>query len=307
MTLSHLYPGDQICGKWNQNTYKILAILGVGGIGKVYKVVDIKTHEIWALKISSDIHSVTKEYEMLKKFESIQCIPRVKEIDDFFQGKQTQYYIVLEYIQGKDLKNYLQDKSISIKTALGITIIVGEGFQILHKNKLVFGDLKLENLMIDEKNQSLKVIDLGGVTPMGCSIKEFTPLYDRASWNMGLRRADEKYDLFSISMLLAILLLKRNHTMQVSCVDHVIRRLKNVDIPSRLVRLIHKGLKQKSISFEEFLLQIKKIYQNSMYHFHILDINKYNKKNMLINGVFIGSVALFIGIVAVCFRKSIWF
>ena len=53
----------------------------------------------------------------------------------------------------------------------------------------------------------LKIIDWGGVTPMGCSVKEFTPVYDRASWDKGIRTADAEYDLFSLSMLFAVLLL----------------------------------------------------------------------------------------------------
>lgn len=303
----HLYPGYKIRGKWNQNIYEILSMLGEGGVGKVYKVMDTKTREIWALKMSDDMHSITKEYERLKTFQQIGFIPRIKELDDFCQDGQTRYYIVLEYIQGKNLKDYLKDRPMSIKGALGLAIIVGEGFQLLHKNRLVFGDLKLENLMIDEKEQTLKVIDLGGVTPMGCSIKEFTPLYDRASWNMGLRRADEKYDLFSMSMLLTVLLLKRDDGIQVSSVDNVIHKLKTVDISSKFLRLIHKGLKQKHITFEEFLLQLEKLYQNQMYQGKRWKINQYNRKDRVINRVLVGSIVLFIGIITVYFTKSIWF
>jgi serine/threonine-protein kinase len=157
-----LYTGFILKGKWNNNQYKILNLLGIGGIGQVYKIEDIKSNERWALKISREMQSITKEYDMLNRFSHIGLVPKVKEIDDFSYGNNKLYYIVMDYIEGKNLKEYIKRKPVNIKASIGLTLLIGKTFLILHKNHFIFGDLKLENLMIDTKNNLIKIIDLGG-------------------------------------------------------------------------------------------------------------------------------------------------
>ncbi|QXM07238.1 protein kinase domain-containing protein [Crassaminicella indica] len=287
-----LYPGFLVKGKWNNNQYKIIQLIGAGGIGQVYKVEDEKK-KIWALKISRQMQSITKEYEMLKRFSHIDLVPKVNEIDDFCCGNNQLYYIVMEYIDGKNLKEYIKIKPMNIKAIIGLTLLIGKAFLILHKNNFVFGDLKLENLMIDAKNNVIRIIDLGGVTHIGSSVKEFTPLYDRASWNMGLRRADEKYDLFSLSMFCIILLLRKNFTPGKISVDKLIKKLKDMHISKKLVNILHKGIRQDNISFEVFLKSLEDIYING--------IDKegnivWDKQNFAVNVLLVSSILLFIGI-----------
>ncbi|TCO71355.1 serine/threonine protein kinase [Marinisporobacter balticus] len=296
-----LYPGDILWGKWNKNGYKIIHLLGMGGIGKVFKVQDIKTNQICALKISKEMQSITKEYEMLNKFDYIGLVPKVYEIDDFYYRNDRLYYIAMECIEGKNLKEYIMKKPVNIKATIGLTMIIGKAFRILHKNGFIFGDLKLENLMIDQKNNVIKIIDLGGVTAIGSSIKEFTPLYDRASWNMGLRRGDEKYDLFSLSMLITTLLLQEQCSPQEMTVDKLIKKMKDMHIFSKLVELIHKGFKQKDISFEEFLIHLEKLYRKDLYQWKKNKKYTFDKKNRTVNVIFISSILLFVGILYKCF------
>ena len=115
--------------------------------------------------------------------------------------------------------------------------------------------------MIDNNKMRLKIIDWGGVTPMGCSIKEFTPVYDRASWDKGIRTADTEYDLFSLSMLFAVLLLGGEIQPNQISFSEFIGRLKNKKIPGYWVHLIQKGLEQRDISFEMFIRELEKLYK----------------------------------------------
>ncbi|QEK11091.1 protein kinase [Crassaminicella thermophila] len=305
MVRINLCSGYRLQGKWSKNSYKIMHLLGEGGIGKVYKAVDIKTHKIWALKISNDLQSITKEYEMLKRFRHIGLVPKVKELDDFYYNNCKLYYIVMEYIEGKNIKEYIKDQPINEKASIGLAILIGKIFCILHKHNFVFGDLKLENLMIDQKNNVIKIIDLGGVTPIGSGIKEFTPLYDRASWDMGLRRADEGYDLFSLSMLTIVLLLKGECISKDMIVDKLLKKLKDIHMSSKLINLIHKGLLQRSITFEEFLMQLEDIHKRGLYK--ETRMFRVDKQNMVINIIFTSSILLFIGMMYKYVGKSNWF
>jgi serine/threonine-protein kinase len=124
-------------------------------------------------------------------------------------------------------------------------------------------------------------------------VKEFTPLYDRASWNMGLRRADEKYDLFSLSMLLSTLLLRKNFMPGKVSMNQLIKKLKDMHISLKLVSLIHRGLTQKNSSFEEFLIELEGIYKKETYQRGRVTLDK---QNFAVNVLFVGSILLFIGI-----------
>ncbi|WP_053955563.1 serine/threonine protein kinase [Inediibacterium massiliense] len=298
MNKVRLSQGEYIIGKWNKNVYKILDILGEGGVGKVYKVKDQSTNQIWALKVSDDLQSITKEYDMLKKFFYMDAIPCIKEIDDFIFQNHRLYYIVMEYIQGKNLKEYIKTKKVSIKSTLGIILFIGNVFKNLHDQNFIFGDLKLENIMIDEKNHKIKIIDLGGVVCVGDSIKEFTPNYDRASWNMGIRRADEKYDLFSITILMIHLLTGTIFCPHETSIKKMIQKLKELKFSTQLIFCIQKCLNQ-TITFKIFLIEIEKHYKAERHKKNVFVFDVYKS----IDIVFIGSFIFFILVLYKCCIK----
>lgn len=293
--------GKIIEGKWNKNQYKVESIIGKGGVGEVYKVYDIKKKNYYALKISKSLHSITKEANMLEKFKALDGIPKVVETDDYSIEGEYYYFIVLEYIRGENLKEYIKNNKLTIKEKLGIVIVISEIIKKIHSYGLIFGDLKLENIMIDKVNNKIKIIDLGGVVPMGASIKEFTPAYDRARWNMGLRRADVGYDLFSICMLLVNLLLNIDSRIGDKDVYNLINELESKKIDKGLLSLIKKGLLQKKITFNYFLENLKNIYK-------IIQLNKkiiYNDKvTLLINTFFLGSIFCFFALLAFVIVKG---
>src|SRR5699024_3495112 len=71
----------------------------------------------------------------------------------------------------------------------------------LHQAGFVLGDLKLDNVIVTKNPTRLRFIDVGGVTEFGRSVKEYTEFYDRGYWQAGDRRAEPKYDLFSLAMM----------------------------------------------------------------------------------------------------------
>ncbi|SKC91126.1 protein kinase domain-containing protein [Maledivibacter halophilus] len=287
--------GKIITGKWNKNSYKIISLLGKGGIGKVYKALNMKDKTYYALKISEDLHSITKESNMLDKFHQIRTIPSAIELDDYEEAGKTYYFIVLEYIYGENLKRYILKNKLNLKEIVGIVIIIGEVIEQFHKKGYIFGDLKLENIMMDKRNGEIRIIDLGSVVPIGASIKEFTPLYDRAKWDMGFRRADVKYDLFAICMIFVNLILRNENKLLDMEISHIIKELKKRKINKKIIRLIIMGLYQKNILFEEFLNELKKTYKTLRNEMKI----RYNDRvNLIINVFFITSFLSFVIILA---------
>lgn len=280
-----------ITGKWNGNQYRILGLLGEGGTGTVYKVVNIKTKLFYAVKISEDLQSITKESNMLNKFVHLDIIPHAIELDDYEEDGKIYYFIVIEYIKGENFKQYILKNKLDLKEIVGIVIIAGKMINDLHSKGYIFGDLKLENVMIDREKGKIKVIDLGGLVQVGASIKEFTPLYDRARLNMGLRSADAKYDLFSICMMMVNLIIRNEKQLLSMSVTDIVYELKRKRINRKLVELLKRGLYQEGLEFKEFLYELKKMYKTLRSKRKI----GYNDRvGLVINIFFIGSALSFV-------------
>src|SRR5699024_1181826 len=74
--------------------------------------------------------------------------------------------------------------------------------QKLHETGWVFGDLKVENLIVTSPTPRIRWIDVGGTTQMGRAGKEYTEFYDRGDWGVGTRRAVAIKALFCLAMAL---------------------------------------------------------------------------------------------------------
>lgn len=293
--------GKTITGKWNENSYKLVKLLGKGGTGRVYKALDIKNKRYYALKISEDLHSITKESNMIDRFTHIKALPNAVELDDYEDGGKTYYFIVSEYINGENFKEYISKNKLDLKEIVGIVIIISGMIRQLHSEGYIFGDLKLENVMIDKKQGEIKVIDLGGIVPIGASVKEFTPLYDRAKWNMGLRRADAKYDMFSTCMMFVNLILRNEEMLFNMTLRDIINELKRRKINKKVISLIERGLYQRAIEFPDFIEELKKIYKTLRSERKI----RYNNRvNLIVNTFFITSLFSF-GIILILVIGSI--
>lgn len=197
----HFTPGMQIKGKWNQNIYTIKRKLGEGAIGTVYLCESGGQHA--ALKVSDKGSSITMEVNVLKsidKAQDKQLGPYLLEVDDWIAptGEIFSFY-VMEYVQGESLSNFIRQHG---HVWLGVFMLqLLDDLEKLHKLGWVFGDLKMENLLVSRSPTRVRWIDVGGITRIGRAIKEYTEFYDRGYWGLGSRRAEPSYDLFSFVMI----------------------------------------------------------------------------------------------------------
>ena len=252
--------GETIVGKWNGNKYTIIKKLGHGGTGHVYLVEDAKNRKKYAMKISDDSISLNREYNLLRRFSYINIVVRVYEQDDIYIGSEQLNFILLEYIQGKTLKE-LTYRKVDINIALGIIIIILEGLKKFHGEGYILGDLKLENIMVDRGHHNLRIIDLGGVVEEGGTIKEFTPAYDRASWKCGERRSEGSYDIFTVNMVLIRLLLDQEIDPRKNDINYIMNKIRLMGINEKVQVYILNILRGKSYSVENLKKGFIKIYK----------------------------------------------
>ncbi|WP_277678494.1 serine/threonine protein kinase [Gracilibacillus dipsosauri] len=197
----NLIKGQTIKGKWHHHSYYVIRKLGSGAIGTVYLCVH--HNQQVALKVSKQSTSISSEVNVLKGFKKVQghhLGPSLIDVDDFIAPNGHVYaFYVMEYISGDSLPDFIrrngQDRLF--------TLLMGfvKDLDMLHRQGYVFGDLKLDNLIVSRNPVRLRWVDVGGTTLIGRSIKEYTEFYDRAYWQMGTRRAEPSYDLFALAMV----------------------------------------------------------------------------------------------------------
>ena len=143
--------------------YKILEKLGEGGMGVVYKAKDTKLDRIIALKFLPE-HLLCDE-EAKKRFVheakaasalNHPNITTVYEIDEV----KGECFISMEYIEGKSIKELVEEKEFSIEEVLKIAIQTAEGLSKAHQKDIVHRDIKSDNIMLTHDGL-VKIMDFG--------------------------------------------------------------------------------------------------------------------------------------------------
>lgn len=205
-----LPPGSLITGKWKKGRYRVERLLGQGANGIVYLVRREWGRERYALKIGYDAVDLQSEINVLqsllgKRQQGSRGLrspefahPFLVEVDDFpAQGRDIPFY-VMRYVQGSTLQQFIDKNGPEWFGLIGYRLL-GK-LAALHDMGFAFGDLKAENILVSDYGR-VELVDYGGVSAIGRSVKQFTESYDRGFWNAGTRTADPGYDLFSYTAL----------------------------------------------------------------------------------------------------------
>ena len=143
--------------------YKIIAPIGSGGMGEVYRARDTRLSRDVALKV---IHAeVAREPERIKRFEQearaagALSHPNICAIYDLgtFEGSP---FVVMELLEGESLRAKLEAGPVPVRKALDYIAQAARGLAVAHEKGIVHRDLKPENLFVT-KDGRLKVLDFG--------------------------------------------------------------------------------------------------------------------------------------------------
>jgi Tol biopolymer transport system component/predicted Ser/Thr protein kinase len=141
--------------------YKILEKLGEGGMGVVYKAQDIKLDRFVALKFLPAHLAASEEDKarFIQEAKSASALnhPNVCTIHDI-EEHDGQLFIVMEFVDGKSLKE--KKENLSEKQILDMGIQVAEGLAAAHEKGIVHRDIKPENIMI-RKDGIVQIMDFG--------------------------------------------------------------------------------------------------------------------------------------------------
>lgn len=239
-----LAEGTIIRGKWYGKEFLVEGLLGTGGTSNIFLVRDTSTGEHHAMKISKDMVSIDTEYSILSELRGVKYIPEVYYRDDCSVEGVPFFFFVMPYYRGENLKEFCKGKRPGVRLILQTVIILASLCHQLNSRNIYYCDLKPENIVFDYGTGRLYLIDFGGVAKKGESVYHFTPRFDRASWGRGERIADDRYQIFALSMMLVDLLIgvPYRHNKDFLKLLHFIN---NSGLCKNLKRVIIKGLEQE--------------------------------------------------------------
>ena len=144
--------------------YEILEKLGGGGMGFVYKARDIKLERLVALKFlppawSQDPQAKQRFIHEAKSASALQHpnICTIHEIDETDDG---QLFIVMDYYDGKTLKQLIEEKNLNLDELMNILNQIAAGLQNAHSRSIVHRDIKPANILITSDGY-VKILDFG--------------------------------------------------------------------------------------------------------------------------------------------------
>jgi eukaryotic-like serine/threonine-protein kinase len=132
--------------------YEILAPIGEGGMGEVYKARDTRLDRIVAIKVAKD--QFTERFEREARLVAALNHPHICQLHDVVLSKDTPNYLVFEYIDGAQLKGPMPPAD-----ALRIALQIVEALEEAHKHGIVHRDLKPANILLT--THGVKVLDFG--------------------------------------------------------------------------------------------------------------------------------------------------
>lgn len=244
---------DKFVGKRLDGRYEIQEIIGVGGMAVVYKAHDNVENRTVAIKILKEEFISNEEFIRRFKNESkaiaVLSHPNIVRVYDVSFGDLIQY-IVMEYIDGITLKEYIERQgSLRWKDAVYFTIQILKGLQHAHDKGIVHRDVKPQNIMV-LSDGTIKVADFGIAR---FARNEQRTITDKAIGSVHYispeqargEKTDEKADIYSVGVMLYEMLTGQLPFEAESAVSVAIMQLqRDPKLPTEINPSIPLGLEQ---------------------------------------------------------------
>jgi len=224
-------------------------LIGQGGMAAVYRAVQRKLERRVALKVLRP--DLARDPEFLARFlreaKALAQLshPHVLSVHDFGE-REGLCYLLVEYIDGANLRELMAMGRLSPAEALRLVPQVCAGLQFAHDHGIVHRDIKPENVLVDRYGQ-VKLADFGlaklagGTEPSltGSSVVFGTPHYMAPEQWRSSGAVDHRADIYSLGVLLYELLTGR---LPVGTYEPPSR---SAGVPGGLDRVVHRSLEQE--------------------------------------------------------------
>ena len=205
---------ESLAGKFPQ--LEILELLGKGGMGAVYKARQRGLDRLVAVKVlppeighdPAFAERFTREARALARLSHNHIV----SVFDFGQSDGL-FYIVMEYVDGVNLRQTIQTGKLTPAEALAIVPQICEALQFAHDEGIVHRDIKPENILIDKRGR-VKIADFGLAKLMASGGRESPDAFLTATHQvmgtlrymapeqmLGTREVDHRADIYSLGVI----------------------------------------------------------------------------------------------------------
>lgn len=244
---------DNLVGKRLDGRYELREIVGIGGMAVVYKAYDNIEDRLVSVKILKDEYGQNEDFIRRFKNESkaiaVLSHPNIVKVYDVSFGDLMQY-IVMEYIDGITLKEYIEQQGcLSWKDAIHFTIQILKGLQHAHDKGIVHRDVKPQNILLCNDG-TIKVTDFGIARFARSEHKTMTDKAIGSVHYISPEQArgevtDEKADIYSVGVMLYEMLTGKLPFQAESAVSVAIMQLQTEpQLPREINGSIPLGLEQ---------------------------------------------------------------
>lgn len=233
---------DNLIGKILEERYRIGEQIGTGGMANVYKATDLIDGTVVAVKILRE--ECRSNSELVRRFKneskaiSVLDHPNIVKVFDFSMTEKIQY-IIMEYIDGITLKEYMEYRAqpLTYKETLHFITQVLAALQHAHDRGIVHRDIKPQNIML-LSDSSIKVMDFGIAR---FSRSENQTITDKAIGSVHYispeqargGATDAKADLYSVGVMMYEMLSGRLPFESDSPVSVAIKQISDTATPLR--------------------------------------------------------------------------
>jgi len=242
-------PGEVVEGK-----YRVIKLLGEGGMNRVYLVESQQGGKQYAMKVSRDPSELqSSQQEIYNQFlAEIAILTTIKHshlptVSDYFSSGNS-YYVIQEYIDGKTLAEHLKSSKPGELEVLQWSIVLCDILTAIHNSKVVFRDLKPANIMFTASGKLMLIdFDIARHYKQG-KLKDTTllgtPGY-AAPETYGVAQSDARSDIYSLGATMHQLLTGKDPQDNPFQFKNISSLCPGID--GALIRVIEKALQKDPV------------------------------------------------------------
>jgi len=262
--------------------YQVIATIGAGGVGTVYKAFDPILNKTFAIKVLQHSDDGVKAARLQREAMAAGKLnhPHICRIDNFGQTQDGSPYMVMEYLEGQDLSDYLETKgAMPLESALEVAIQVASALVYAHQHNVVHRDLKPANVLLLKNTNEIfvKLLDFGvakveaqsgAITQTGAIVG--SPLYMSPEQIKG-EDTNASSDIYSFGCML-FEILSGHPPFKADSIVETFSMHKNTHAPSLnlygnfplsltdlIAKCLNKEPRDRLSSFNEILRELEKI------------------------------------------------
>ncbi|MCG6892567.1 MAG: serine/threonine-protein kinase [Desulfobacteraceae bacterium] len=255
-------------------SYAIVELIGRGGFGSVWKATDARGRDVAVKFLNPDF--LDNERAVRKFFHEAIILsrlthPNITRFIDFFP-ENNNYVIVMDYIDGADLKSLLKRQSgpLPLTSAAVVAEQVLDAFHYAQQQQILHRDIKPENIMIDSQGNA-KIMDFG-IAKMSSAATQNTAAFMISTHYTPPERFDRnatvdmRSDIYSLGLVFYELFTGRHPFDATSPSDIIFAHMNEIpdppeqyaDVPHRISQAILKALEKDPEDRYQDFAQFKK-------------------------------------------------